>query len=96
MKWARVDADGVIQEFTFTDPVGRFHPSLVWVEVADNVEMFSRFTSTGIEPPVPMQEITGEDVEVTNPTTMPPPDPNAKGPEEANPPTDLTVQVVQQ
>lgn len=59
MKWARVEPDGLIAEFTFLDPVGRFHPSIVWVEVDDSVELYSRFTLAGIEPPTPPQEIQG-------------------------------------
>ena len=35
-KWARVE-NGVVVELITFDPVGLFHPSLVWVECADSV-----------------------------------------------------------
>ena len=97
MKWARIDEDGVMREFTFIDPVGRFHPSLVWVEVADEVEMYSRFTLAGIEPPIPHQEVKGsipEDADSTQPPAeMPPPDASAKGEDDpGDPPEGFTVQ----
>lgn len=93
MKWARVDEDGVIVEFTFDDPEGRFHPSLLWVEVDDAVAMHSRFTKTGIEPPIPPQEIVGTPVDVVDapPAEMPPPDPDAKT-EDWVPPTEEEVE----
>lgn len=93
MKWARVDEDGVIVEFTFDDPEGRFHPSLVWVEVDDKVEMHSRFTKTGIEPPIPPQEIVGIAVEpeTAPPAELPAPDPDAKN-EDWVPPTEEEVE----
>lgn len=36
MKWARLDGEKVL-ETTETDPTGRFHPSIVWVQVDDDV-----------------------------------------------------------
>lgn len=97
MKWARIDEDGVIREFTFIDPAGRFHPSFVWVEVDDSVELYSRFTLTGIEPPTPHQEIVGtipDDADTTQPPAeMPPPAEDAKGEDDTgNPPEGFTVQ----
>ncbi len=35
-KWARVQlptGNGIVQETTTTDPTGKFHPSIVWIEV---------------------------------------------------------------
>lgn len=78
MKWARVEEDGLIAEFTFIDPHGRFHPSLVWVEVDDSVQIYSRFTNTGIEPPVPHEEIKGG--------ATPPPEDKSEMPPPRDPP----------
>lgn len=35
--WARIEND-TVQELTEIDPAGRFHESLIWVEVNDSVE----------------------------------------------------------
>lgn len=36
MKWARLDGEKVL-ETTEIDPTGRFHPSIVWTQVSDDV-----------------------------------------------------------
>lgn len=36
--WALI-VDGVVWEITDIDPNGRFHPSLLWVECGDDVEV---------------------------------------------------------
>lgn len=36
--WALI-VDGVVWEITDEDPKGRFHPSLLWVECGDDVEV---------------------------------------------------------
>lgn len=37
MKWARIENKTVMEIIDF-DPVGRFHPALVWVECPENCE----------------------------------------------------------
>lgn len=100
MKWARVDEDGVIREFTFTNPVGRFHPSLVWIEVDDPVQMYSTVTLNGIEPPLPVPEVDRANAYSKDPNDPPPPEqmpePAADAKEETDvptPPAGFTVQV---
>lgn len=36
MKWARIE-NSTVMEITDIDPVGRFHPSLIWVECPEEV-----------------------------------------------------------
>ena len=35
--WARIE-NGVVAEITDTDPDGRFHPDMVWVEAPDGIQ----------------------------------------------------------
>lgn len=37
MKWARIE-NNVVMEIIDFDPVGRFHPDLIWVECPENCE----------------------------------------------------------
>ena len=48
-KWARLNEDGMIVEFTTIDPAGRFHPSLKWIEVDHDTQWGTRITLFGSE-----------------------------------------------
>lgn len=48
-KWARLDENNTIVEFTTIDPVGRFHPSLRWIEVDHDTQWGTTVTLFGSE-----------------------------------------------
>jgi len=49
-KWARIE-DGVVMETTSINPANRFHPSLVWVACAEEVEQGWIYSSGEFSPP---------------------------------------------
>lgn len=48
-KWARLDEDNTIVEFTTIDPTGRYHPDLRWVEVDHDTQWGTRINLLGYE-----------------------------------------------
>ena len=48
-KWARLNEEGMIVEFTTIDPTGRFHPDLKWIEVDHDTQWGTRITLFGSE-----------------------------------------------
>lgn len=37
MEWAQINAAGIVVELTSTDPTGRYHPAIEWVECTAGV-----------------------------------------------------------
>lgn len=48
-RWGRLDDENRIVEFTYENPEGRFHPSLIWVEVDQDTKWGTKITVFGSE-----------------------------------------------
>lgn len=48
-KWGRLNENNQIVEFTFVDPLGRYHPDLKWVEVEWDTKLYTTITIFGSE-----------------------------------------------
>jgi hypothetical protein len=59
-KWARLDEENTIVEFTTIDPTGRYHPDLRWIEVDHDTQWGTRINllgyERGYEPTIGQQE----------------------------------------
>lgn len=60
-RWGRLNDNNVFVEFTFDDPKGRFHPSLIWVEVDPTTKLGSKLTLiSSVDAPVDPRDIKGD------------------------------------
>ena len=48
-KWARLDENNTIVEFTTIDPTGRYHPDLRWIEVDHDTQWGTSINLLGYE-----------------------------------------------
>ena len=60
-KWARIE-NGRVMETTDLDPEGRFHPSLVWVACADEIDQHYTYDGTTFTAPPPPPPTTAQDL----------------------------------
>jgi len=58
-RWGRLDNDNRLVEFTFIDPIGRFHPDLRWVEVELDTPYGTKITLLGNEVAEDPESIVG-------------------------------------
>lgn len=65
-RWGRLDSDNRLVEFTFINPVGRFHPDIRWIEVELDTPYGTKITLFGDEIPEDPESIIG----VTDPHVL--------------------------
>jgi|688.fasta_scaffold349654_3 hypothetical protein len=63
-RWGRLDEENQIVEFTNIDPLGRFHPSIRWVEVDKDTKIGTRLTLFGSEVYYDPNEYVGQPVDL--------------------------------
>jgi len=63
-RWARLDENNSVVEFTRVNPFERFHPSIRWVEVDEDTKMFTRLTILGSEIKYNPDEVVGQPIDL--------------------------------
>lgn len=63
-RWARLDENNRIVEFTRTNPIGRFHPDIKWVEVDQDTKMYTQLTVFGSEIKYNPDNVIGEPIDL--------------------------------
>lgn len=46
--WARIDSSGICVEFSRTDPTGKYHPDLVWIEIPTELLSYVNRVQLGV------------------------------------------------
>lgn len=63
-RWARLDSENKVVEFTRIDPLGRFHPDIVWIEVDEDTKWGTKLTLFGNEIKYNPNEVIGKPVDL--------------------------------